>query len=114
MCHVLIIEDEPMIALLIEMLLEEAGATSWDVAVTQEEAISAALARPPDLITSDVQLLEGTGPLAVAAISEQLGERPVIYITANPDACTPRATGSVVINKPIHPDTLWRAFAGMC
>ncbi|RYF21155.1 MAG: response regulator [Oxalobacteraceae bacterium] len=114
MCHVLIIEDEPMIASLIEMLLEEVGATSCDFAVTQDEAILAALAHPPDVITSDVQLLEGTGPLAVRAINETLGERPVIYITANPDACEPRAIGSVVISKPIFPDLLWQAFAGMC
>lgn len=78
MCHVLIIEDEPMIAMAIEMMVEEEGATSWDIAVTQDEAIAAALAHPPDIITSDVRLIAGTGPLAVAEIAARLGKRPVI------------------------------------
>ena len=111
MCHVLIIEDEPLIALLIEMVLEEAGATSWDIAVTQEGAIEAALAHPPDVITSDVRLIEGTGPLAVAAICARLGERPVIYITANPEACEPRMEASTIIVKPIDVAMLIRTFS---
>ncbi|WP_445193906.1 response regulator [Sphingomonas sp. Tas61C01] len=114
MCHVLIIEDEPSIALLIEMVLEEAGATSCDVAVTQDDAIAAARAHPPHVITSDVRLIEGTGPLAVAAICSELGQLPVIYITANPDACEPRAEASAIIAKPIPITTLIRTFSNLC
>ena len=56
-CHVLIIEDEPFIAMSIQMALEEEGATSFDFAVTGAEAVAAALARPAELITSDVKLI---------------------------------------------------------
>jgi CheY-like chemotaxis protein len=110
MCHVLIIEDEPMIAMAIEMMVEEEGATSWDVAVTQDEAIAAALAHPPDIITSDVRLIAGTGPLAVAEIAARLGKRPVIYVTGNPEGCTPCAPSSVVLIKPVSGPLFRQAF----
>jgi CheY-like chemotaxis protein len=68
MCHVLIIENEPFIAIAIQEMLEEEGATSFAFAVTQAEAVESALARRPELITPDVKLIEGTGPCAVAQI----------------------------------------------
>jgi CheY-like chemotaxis protein len=113
-CHVLIIEDEPLIAMLIEEMLEEEGATSLDIAATQDDAVALALAHPPDVITSDVRLLQGTGPLAVAEILTRLGHRPVIYITANPDACEPRAASSVILPKPLYAHQLRQAFQAVC
>lgn len=110
MCHVLIIEDEPMIAIAIEMMVEDEGATSWDVAVTQDEAIAAALAHPPDIITSDVRLIKGTGPLAIAEIAARLGQRPVIYITGNPEGCTLHTPCSVVLTKPVSGPLFREAF----
>jgi len=68
MCHVLIIEDEPMIAMLLQDLLEEAGATSFAFAATEQDAVTLAVQHPPRVITSDIHLLEGTGPRAVAEI----------------------------------------------
>ncbi len=114
MCHVLIIEDEPLIALLIETLVEDAGATSWEIAVAQDEAVAAALAHPPDVITSDIQLLEGTGPGAVAAIHAQFGAGPVIYVTATPDACKPLPPSSIMLRKPLQTGAFTEDFRGMC
>lgn len=45
MCHVLIIEDEPMIAIDLEIVLAKEGATSFDIASTEAEAVAAARAR---------------------------------------------------------------------
>lgn len=84
MCHVLIIEDEPLIAEVLRCLLEGEGASSFDYADTEEGAIAAAVGRRPDIITSDVKLLAGTGPRAVNAIHNQLGDIPVIFVTATP------------------------------
>ena len=52
MCHVLVIEDDLLIALYLQTLLEENGATSVDIADTEIEAIRAAAANPPSVITS--------------------------------------------------------------
>lgn len=100
MCHVLIIEDEALMALDLEALLEAEGATSFSFAASQEEAVREALARKPDLITSDVALAEGTGPLAVSIIIEAIGPIPVIFITGTPDACEPRGPKSPILSKP--------------
>ncbi len=110
MCHVLIIEDEAFMAMDLEEMLGEEGATSFSFAASQDEAIREALARKPDLITSDVTLSEGTGPLAVSLIRDALGPIPVIFITATPDACEPRKSGCEVLTKPFDRDAIARAF----
>lgn len=113
MCHVLIIEDEPFIAMAIQDMLEEEGATSFAFAVTQTEAVEAAMMRRPELITSDVRLIEGTGPCAVARIHERLGEVPVIFITATPRQCEPCDPPGVVLGKPVEQQALRKAFHQM-
>jgi CheY-like chemotaxis protein len=54
--HALIIEDEPLIAMLIEDCLRLLGYDSIQFAATEAEAVAAASMRCPDLITSDVRL----------------------------------------------------------
>ncbi|WP_294235140.1 response regulator [uncultured Sphingomonas sp.] len=116
MCHVLIIEDEPFIAMSIQVMLEEEGATSFDFAVTEQDAVAAAMAHRPELITSDVKLIEGTGPMAVAQIHERLGALPVIFISATPGECKPCDPPGIVLSKPLREGDLKDAFhrIGMC
>lgn len=113
MCHVLVIEDDWMIADYVSRLLESAGASSVSIAATETDAISAAHARPPALIISDVQLAEGTGPNAVQAIIADLGAIPVIYVTGTPEACQPNAPGTAVLGKPVNDRTLAATFRQM-
>ncbi|MCC2976620.1 response regulator [Sphingomonas sp. PL-96] len=113
MPHVLIIEDEPLIAMNIQMMLEDEGATSFDIAVTENEAIAAALAHRPELITSDVKLIEGTGPAAVLEIHRQLGEVPVIFISGTPEDCEPCEPPGIVLSKPVRATDLKAAFHHM-
>lgn len=113
MCHVLIIEDEPLLALLVRDVLEEVGATSFSFADTQERAVAAALTSPPALITSDVKLRDGTGPLAVNTIHDKLGPIPVIFITASPAECQPCNPPGRVLCKPLNLAALADAFREM-
>ena len=110
MCHVLVIEDEWLIAEYVTMLVEDAGATSVEVALTQGEAVAMADRRPPEVIVSDVLLLEGTGPSAVQAIIERHGPVPVIFVTATPADCRPCASPAVVLRKPVDARELTRRF----
>ena len=115
MSHVLIIEDEPFMALLIEDILRAQGASSVTIAASQSEAVDAALAHRPDLITSDVRLAEGSGPIAVRAIHEKLGPIPVIFITGTRGECTPRDPQDVILAKPLDHvamATAFRTFTG--
>ena len=89
-----------MIAMLLQDLLEEAGATSFAIAATEQDAVSLALQERPSVITSDRRLLNGTGPRAVERITERIGEIPVIFITANPEDCDWSSPPTAVLVKP--------------
>lgn len=110
MCHVLIIEDDWLIAEYLTYLAEQAGATSVATACTEDEAVQAAHEHTPGIIFSDVKLLVGTGPHAVRTIISALGEIPVIFITGTRDACQPCAPPGVILDKPVDPTRLIEAF----
>ena len=82
---VLIIEDEPLIALDIQTLVEQLGHDVTTIARTHTEAVRAALKNRPGLILADIQLADGSSGLE--AVNEILGSRevPVIFITAFPE-----------------------------
>jgi CheY-like chemotaxis protein/DNA-directed RNA polymerase specialized sigma24 family protein len=79
---VLIIEDEPFIALHLQTLVEELGHHVSGIARTQREAVEAAKEHPPGLILADIQLADGSSGLD--AVHQILGSfsMPVIFITA--------------------------------
>ncbi|WP_131113528.1 response regulator [Lichenihabitans psoromatis] len=83
--EVLIIEDEPLIALDLQNLVEDLGHRVVDVARTHREALAAIHTHRPGLILADIQLADGSSGLeAVNEILESL-EVPVIFITAYPE-----------------------------
>lgn len=102
MCHVLIIEDEILIALDLRALLEDHGTKTFAFAGTQAEAVEAAREQKPDFITADVALLEGTGPKAVETILQEIGPVPVVFITGTPEACHPCPPPARVLDKPLQ------------
>lgn len=110
MCHVLIIEDEALIALDLQEMLETAGATTFSFAETESEAVYAARERRPDVIMSDVMLRQGTGPGAVEAIQYEMGPLPVIFITGTPEACRHCGPPAVVLGKPMVEAKVREAF----
>src|SRR3954466_13210195 len=107
--HALIIEDEMIIALEVEGLLADLGFTSFDVADTQAQAVAAARARRPDLVTADYRIIGGTGLDAVADIVSAIRPVPVVYVAGTPDMVRKGALPPVV-DKPIAP----RALAEAC
>ena len=113
MCHVLIIEDEWLIAEHIEQIARDAGATSIMAADCEADAVEAANSRTPEIILSDVNLLTGTGPCAVATILATLGQIPVIFITGTRQDCVPCGSAAVILDKPIKPQLLTETFRRM-
>jgi len=98
--HILIIEDDLLVAMDIQSCIEDLGAVSTDVASSEDDAVRLALRRRPDLITSDVRLAQGSGPAAARRISEHQGRIPVLYVTGNPEAVTRTDPDARVIVKP--------------
>ncbi|WP_242140618.1 response regulator [Sphingomonas sp. TREG-RG-20F-R18-01] len=112
MCHVLVIEDEPLIAEYVAALAEMAGATSSTIADTVKSAVDAAHNQAPDLILSDVNLLRGErGPDAVAAIRSKMGAIPVIFITATALDCIDCDYASAILEKPVQPERVIAAIS---
>lgn len=103
--HALIIEDEPLIAMAIEDVLRDEGYSSFDFAVSAEEAVAAATRRCPDLITADVQLAPGCGVEAVLSICSR-GAIPVIFVTSTGAEVRVRCPQHIIVAKPFRPSHL--------
>ena len=105
---VLIIEDEPIIAMDLEELVAGCGHRVVGVASSEAEAVEIALRTRPGLILADINLGHGgDGASAVATISRQ-HRAPVIFVTAYPERLL-TGEGSepaFVITKPFEPLTL--------
>lgn len=106
--HALIIEDETLIAMAIEDVLRDCGFTSFDFAVSAEDAVTAAARKCPDLITSDVELRPGCGIQAVQSICSEK-PIPVLFITGSPVEVRMRMPGHALIEKPFSADDMMAA-----
>jgi DNA-directed RNA polymerase specialized sigma24 family protein len=105
---VLIIEDEPMIAMDLETLVESLGHDVTGVARTHTEAVEAVAQRAPGLVLADIQLADGSSGLdAVNEILSSL-QVPVIFITAYPERLLTgeRPEPAFLITKPFETDTV--------
>ncbi len=106
--RVLIIEDEPIIALDIQELVERCGHSVVGIAASEVEAVAIARAEQPSLVLADINLGSGgDGTSAVASILRHV-TAPVIFVTAHPERLL---TGEVVepafvITKPFDPTVL--------
>jgi CheY-like chemotaxis protein len=105
---VLIIEDEPIIAMDIEELVEGCGHKVVGVASTEADAVRIAQNTRPGLILADINL--GIGGDGTSAVSRILKHHyaPVIFVTAYPERLLTGETvePAFVITKPFEPLTL--------
>ncbi|HTR16217.1 MAG TPA: response regulator [Acetobacteraceae bacterium] len=105
---VLIIEDEPIIAMDLEELVESCGHRVVGTAGTEAEAVAIAARTHPGLILADINL--GAGGDGTSAVSRILRRQhaPVIFVTAYPERLLTGATPepAFVITKPFEPLTL--------
>lgn len=104
---VMIIEDEAIIAMDIESIVAEMGHRVTGIARTHAEAVSLARADDPDLILADIQLADNSSGIdAVNDILQELGARPVIFITAFPERLLTgdKPEPAFLISKPYSVD----------
>lgn len=106
--HALIIEDEPAISEIIEEELRDIGFTSFDRAVTEDEAVRLAGRTCPNLITADQKLATGSGFAAVRRICAEQAI-PVIFITGDPSSVG--YSDVVILPKPFGGKALREAAA---
>ena len=105
---VLVIEDEPIIAMDLEALVEGLGHRCVGNARTRDEAVRMASEHRPGLVLADIRLADGSSGLD--AVNDILGsfEVPVIFITAYPESLLTgqRPEPTFLISKPFREDTV--------
>ncbi|PZR08175.1 MAG: response regulator [Azospirillum brasilense] len=105
---VLVIEDEPIIAMDIRQLVEGCGHHVVGMASDETEAVELARSLRPGLILADVNL--GPGGDGITAVERILGEQkiPVIFVTAYPERLltAERLEPAFIISKPFEPVAL--------
>lgn len=110
--RVLIIEDEPVVALDIEAIVTDSGHEIAGVARTRQEAVDMFRAHDPQLVLADIQLADGSSGIdAVNDILGQMDEVPVVFITAFPERLLTgeRPEPAFLITKPYTEDQVQSA-----
>lgn len=99
---VLIIEDEPIIALDLERLVADLGHRVLGVAQTRTEGVALAARTRPGLVLADVHLADGSSGLDTAMDILNAHDVPVIFITAYPERLLTgeRPEPAYLISKP--------------
>ena len=112
---ILIIEDEPIIAMDLEAIVEDLGHHVIGVARARRQAVLLAAEWQPQLIMADIQLEDGSS--GIEAVNEILGSasRPVVFITAHPGmylgALANRPEPAFLLPKPFKPDSVRAAIS---
>lgn len=110
---VLIIEDEPIIAMDIEMIVKDLGHDVVGIAVTRDEAVAEAKRTRPGLILADIQLADDSS--GIDAVQDILRDItvPVIFITAFPERLLTgeRPEPTFLITKPFQSSTVKAAIS---
>ena len=111
--RVLIIEDEPIIAMDIEAIVRDLGHDVTGVAVTRDEAVALSLEDRPGLVLADIQLADDSS--GIDAVKDILAKFsvPVIFITAFPERLLTgeRPEPTFLITKPFQRSTVKAAIS---
>ena len=105
---VLIIEDEPIIALDLTRLVRELGHNVVGVATTRDEAIDLSRQASPGLILADIRLADGSSGIDAATQILREFDLPVIFITAFPEHLLTgeRPEPAFLITKPFREEAV--------
>jgi CheY-like chemotaxis protein len=105
---VVIIEDEPLIAMDLEHLVQRLGHRVVRIARTERQAVQAVLDSRPGLVLADIQLADGSS--GIDAVNEflQIVSVPVIFVTAYPERLLTgtKPEPTFLVSKPFREEAL--------
>ena len=110
MATILIVEDEPLIAAAIEDAVQRMGHTVLEPVDNSDDALTALLREPVDLVLMDINIEGDTDGIATALLVRRQFATPVVFLTAQSDPATvdraklARPAGYVL--KPFTEDSL--------
>jgi CheY-like chemotaxis protein len=105
---VLIIEDEPLIAMDLQGVLQGLGHRVISIARTHKDALKAAAASKPGLVLADIRLADGSSGLDAVNDILMSFTVPVVFITAYPEKLMTgeRPEPTFLITKPFRQDAV--------
>lgn len=106
--RVLVIEDEPVIAMDLIGTITASGHSVVGVARTRTEALQIAERTRPDVVIADIQLADASSGLDAVQDILRFGTLPVVFVTSFPEELLrgDRVEPTFVVTKPFNPDTL--------
>jgi DNA-directed RNA polymerase specialized sigma24 family protein len=106
--EVVIIEDEPLIALDLVQLVNDLGHRVVQVARTAREAVEATRRLEPGLVIADIHLADGSSGLDAVNEILRTVSLPVIFVTAFPQRLLTgtRPEPTFLITKPFQPQNV--------
>ncbi|MBI1402310.1 MAG: response regulator [Porphyrobacter sp.] len=110
---VLVIEDEPLIAMQLEDLVSGLGHSIAGTAATRTQAREVVAGAMPGLVLADIQLADGSSGLDAVDDILALGSVPVIFITAYPERLLTgdRPEPTYLVTKPFQEATVRAAIS---
>lgn len=104
--RLMIIEDEPFIAMDLEQLVQSLGHEVVGIARTRTEAVALFEKEKPAMVLADIQLADGSS--GIDAVNDIFKDNiiPVIFITAFPERLLTgdRPEPTFLVSKPFNPD----------
>jgi len=103
---IMIIEDEPLIAMDIENMVTELGHSVTGIARTKDEAVDLFDKSSPKMVLADIQLADGSSGIDAVNDILRTSAVPVIFITAFPERLLTgeRPEPTFLVTKPFNPD----------
>ena len=110
---VLIIEDEPLIAMELEQIVRDLGHTVTGVATTHADAVAAFESTDAGLVLADIQLADGSSGIDAVQDILAIAPVPAIFITAFPERLLTggRVEPTFLISKPFRENTVRAAIS---
>ncbi|MBB5707496.1 response regulator [Sphingopyxis panaciterrulae] len=110
---VLIIEDEPLIALELEAIVRDLGHEVAGIATTHDDAVAAFEQSDAGLVLADIQLADGSSGIDAVQDILALAPVPAIFITAFPERLLTgsRVEPTFLISKPFRENTVRAAIS---
>jgi CheY-like chemotaxis protein len=104
----LVVEDNAIVAMLLEATLEDMGHAVCAIEATETGAVAAAALHRPDLLIVDAELSEGSG---VSAVDRILRDRFIPHVFVSGDNLKPAMLDgrAVRLSKPYDERTLFAA-----
>ncbi|MFK4825256.1 response regulator [Paenochrobactrum sp. BZR 588] len=104
--RLMIIEDEPFIAMDLEQLVQSLGHEVVGIARTRSEAVALYEREKPAMVLADIQLADGSSGIDAVNDIFKNDIIPVIFITAFPERLLTgdRPEPTFLVSKPFNPD----------